>query len=236
MATFVLLHGAFHGAWCWSRVVPLLRAAGHRVFTPTQVGLGERAGEIHAGITIDQFADDVVDLLEGEDLTDVVLVGHSFGGNAITGAADRVPGRIRHLVYLDGTMVLPGRSSIEAAVPEVAAQRRAAGAATGGISVPAPEPEAFGVPAGPDADWVRSQLTPHPFGSMNTALTLRHPVGNGVPATYVFCTNPVYETLAWARDAARAMPGWHWREIDAGHDCMVTAPEATANILMEIAR
>ncbi len=236
MSTFVLLHGAFHGAWCWNRVAPLLRDAGHAVFTPTQTGLGDRAHLIHPGITLDTFVDDLVAVLETEELADVVLVGHSFGGYAITGAADRVPGRIRHLVYLDGVVPVPGKAPLDLSPPEVAAERRRSAAETGGIAIAAPDPGVFGVPPGPDADWLRRRMTPHPFGAMDTAMTLRHPPGNGLPRTYVACTDPSYAALAWARALVQAQPGWSWREIATGHDCMVTAPAETAALLMETAR
>lgn len=234
MTTFVLLHGAFHGAWCWARVAPLLRAAGHAVFTPTQTGLGDRAHLLHPGITLSTFVDDLVAVLETEELTGAVLVGHSFGGNAITGAAERVPHRIRHLVYLDAVVPRDGVAPLDSSVPEIAAERRALAARTGNLSVAPPEPAVFGVPEGPDAEWLRRRMTPHPFGALNTGIPLAQPPGNGLPATYVFCTDPIYGPLAWARDRARALP-WAWREIAAGHDCMVTAPEATAALLMEIA-
>ena len=235
MTTFVLLHGAFHGGWCWARVAPILRAAGHLVFTPTQTGLGERAHLLHPGITLATFVDDLVGVIEAEELTDAVLVGHSFGGNAIGGAAERVPGRIRHLVYLDAAVPRDGVSPLDLASPEVAEGRRRAAAATGGVSIPPPEPAMFGVPDGPDADWLRRRMTPQPLGSMDTALRLERPPGNGLPATYVFCTQPAYEPLSWAREIARAQAGWAWRDLAAGHDAMVTAPELTAALLMEIA-
>ena len=235
MTNFVLLHGAFHGAWCWERVTPLLREAGHSVWTPTQTGVGERAHELHPRITLDTFVDDLVAVLEGEDLSAAVLVGHSFGGHAITGAAERVPERIRQLVYLDAVFPRSGVAPLDGSLPEVAAERRALAARTGDLSIAAPEPAVFGVPEGPDAEWVRRRLTPHPFGSMNTALTLRHPVGNGLPATYVFCTDPAFEPLAPARAMARQQAGWTWRELATGHDAMVTAPRELAALLMEIA-
>ena len=234
MTTFVLLHGAFHGAWCWARVAPLLRAAGHTVFTPTQTGLGDRAHLLSKHITLATFVDDLVAVLETEELTDAVLVGHSFGGNAITGAAARVPNRIRHLVYLDAVIPEPGVAPLDAAVPEIAAERRALAAQTGNVSIAPPDPTVFGVPNGPDADWIRRRLTPQPFGAMNTGIAFEGPPGNNLPATYVFCTHPIYQSLEWARKRARALP-WAWREIAAGHDCMVTAAGLTADLLMEIA-
>ena len=108
MATFVLVQGSLHGGWCWKRVVPRLRSAGHDVFTPTLSGLGERVHLAHPGIDLDTHIQDVLGVLEYENLHDVVLVGHSYGTMVITGAADRLPGRIAHLVYLDGVMARDG--------------------------------------------------------------------------------------------------------------------------------
>ncbi len=235
MTTFLLVHGAFHGAWCWQRVTPLLEAQGHRVIAIDQTGLGARAHLLDPGITLTTFVDDVVHALEAEDLTDTVLVGHSFGGNAISGAADRVPERIRHLIYLDGSLPRSGVVPLDLALPEIAAERRARAAASGNLSIAQPEPATFGVPEGPDADWVRAHLQPHPFGSMNTALTLAHPLGNGRPCTYIECTEPSYPGLSWARAIARVQPGWHWHTLPTGHDAMVTAPRETAQRLIDIA-
>ena len=150
-------------------------------------------------------------------------------------AADRVPGRIRHLVFLDAVFPRSGVAPLDTSLPDVAAERRALAAQTGHLSVAPPDPAVFGVPEGPDAEWVRRHVTPHPFGSLNTAITLRHSVGNGLPATYVFCTDPVYGPLAGARAMARAQKGWAWRELATGHDAMVTAPQALAELLMEVA-
>ena len=113
--TFVLVHGAWHGGWCWSRVADRLRSAGHRVFTPTQTGLGERRHLLSKDITLDTFTADIVNAIEAEELSDIILVGHSFGGNAISGVADTIPGRIRHLVYLDSLMVEGGKAPFDTA-------------------------------------------------------------------------------------------------------------------------
>lgn len=231
--TFVLLHGAFHGGWCWSRVAGLLRARGHRVSTPTQTGLGERRHLLSPAITLDTFVDDLVEYIEAEELEAAVLVGHSFGGLAISGAADRIPDRIRQLVFLDSRILQPGLS-VEADSPGPMSEERRArmDPATGGV---APPDTTFGVPDGPDADWVRRRMTPHPHGTFTSPLRLDHPVGNGLPCAYVECTSPRLPSLAASAAWARAQPGWAWRELDACHDCMVTAPEATAAVLEELA-
>ena len=234
--TFVLLHGAFHGGWCWVRVADILRAAGHRVTTPTQTGLGERKHLMSKDITLETFVLDLVNHIESEDLSDVVLVGHSFGGMAITGAADRIPQRLRHLVYLDARVLEPGQTPLDVSIPKVREERiRTAQEFSGGLCVPPPKAESFGVPAGPDADWVDQHLTPHPMGTFTSTLALAHAIGNGLPCTYIACTEPLSEQLASSRVWARARPDWGWREIATGHDAMVSAPQELAGMLIEIA-
>ena len=235
MTTFVLLHGAFHGAWCWRDVARLLRASGHSVVTPTQTGLGERAHLLHRGITLETFVADLVGVLEAEELEQAVLVGHSFGGNAITGAAVRARARIRRLIYLDGVVPVSGESPLQGLSPQVAAERRRLAEQTGFTSVTPPDPAFFNVPPGPAADWVRRRMTPHPFGTFDSAIQFEGPPGNGLPCSYVACTEPVFLPLARSRELARAVPGWEWHELAASHDAMVTHPEPTAALLMQLA-
>src|SRR6266536_5517997 len=110
MANFILVHGGWFGAWCWYKVVPLLQAAGHSVYTPTLTGVGEQAALLAPEIGLDTHIQDVVNLIETNDLQHVILVGHSYSGMVITGVADRVPGRIAHLVYLDAAVPRDGQS------------------------------------------------------------------------------------------------------------------------------
>src|SRR5262245_47912163 len=118
--TYVLVHGAWHGAWCWRDVAAALRAKGHHVTTPTQTGVGERSHLMSRDITLDTFVADIVNHIETEELSDVILVGHSFGGVSITGAADRIPSRLRHLVYLDGVILQDGHNVFSTVPPDVA--------------------------------------------------------------------------------------------------------------------
>jgi pimeloyl-ACP methyl ester carboxylesterase len=233
---FVLVHGAWHGGWCWAHAAAMLRAAGHQVFTPTQTGLGERRHLMSKAITIDTFVADIAEVLVAEELHDVVLVGHSFGGLAISGVADRMPERLRHLIYLDALVVEGGRTAFDRLPPEVVAGRlQAAQDSSGGLSLPVPPPEAFGVTAEAESAWLRRRCTPHPLGSYTTPLTLKHPLCNGVPRSYVDCTTPVYPALDDVKAWLRGEPGWNWRTLEASHDAMVTAPAALAGLLMEIA-
>jgi pimeloyl-ACP methyl ester carboxylesterase len=228
---YVLIHGAWHGGWCWSRVADPLRAAGHRVFTPTQTGLGERSHLLSRDITLDTFIADVVNLLQAEDLHDVVLVAHSFGGISATGAADRVRERIRHIVYLDALILDHGLTVFDTMSPDfVASRRRLADETSGGLSLPVPNPASLGVTNAEDAAWLRAECTPHPLSTYESALILAHPIGNGLPATYVAVTPP-FAALADSRRYAQQRQDWRYVEIAAGHDAMVTSPRAVIKIL-----
>ncbi len=236
MANFVLVHGAWHGGWCWRRVADRLAAAGHRVFCPTLTGLGERAHLLTPAVGLDTHIEDVVGLLEAEELTDVVLVGHSYAGIVITGVADRAKARLRRLVYLDSAVVEDGHAWSGHALPEIAAERRRlAQQSSGGLSMPVPKAEVFGLRDAGDLAWVQRRLTPHPFRPFDQTMHWQHPVGNGVPKTYVECVDPAYANLAAVRDRYRGQPGWPFVTLKAGHDAMVSAPEETARLFLELA-
>jgi pimeloyl-ACP methyl ester carboxylesterase len=231
--TYVLVHGAWHGAWCWSHVATSLRQQGHQVFLPTQTGLGDRHHLMAADITLDTFVQDVVSAIEAEELRDVVLVGHSFGGLSISGAADRIPERVRHLVYLDSLILQPGHSVLDALPPEARAARRKA-FADAGHTIPAPAPSYFGVPDGPDADWVRRRMTPHPSGTWDSPLRLTRAPGLPGATTYISCTAPALKSVAAHAEYARGQSDWKVLELPTGHDAMVTAPEALSAMLAGI--
>ena len=232
--TYVLVHGAWHGGWCWKRVRHILEAAGHRVYTPTQTGLGERSHLLGPGITLDTFVQDICNVLVWEDLREVILVGHSFGGIAITGAADRERDRIAHLVYLDALVLQNGHSPFSVVGEEIAATRREqAVKASGGTWMPVPDPSAFGVVDPQDAAWLRARCTPHPILTYEDRLVLEGPVGAGLPVTYIAVTPP-YQPGQASRAFARAQPDWIYLEIEAGHDAMVTSPGPLAEALRQI--
>ena len=235
--TYVLVHGAWHGGWCWRDVADLLRIQGHRVTTPTQTGLGERRHLLGPDIVLDTFVADIVNHCDAEELDDVILVGHSLGGATITGVADRIGGRIRHLVYLDGVIIESGRSPFSMLPPETVAARRKLVASEGqGFFLPIPSPAVFGIADGhPRADWVRRRLTPHPAGTYESALTLAHPVGNGRPATYIACSDPFYANTEASRQWVKGRDGWTWIELASAHDAMILAPDEVARLLATIA-
>jgi pimeloyl-ACP methyl ester carboxylesterase len=241
---FVLVHGAWHGGWCWARVAPLLAAAGHRVLTPTCTGLGDRAHLLTPAIGLDTFIEDVAaaiamgeltDIAMGE-LTDVVLVGHSFAGSVISGVADRMAERIAHLVYLDATVLRSGQCPFDMIPPDVvAARRRAAAESSGGLTLPVPPASAFAVDDPADAAWLARHLRPHPLKTYEDPLRLEHPLGHDRPKTYIACAQPEYAVLAAVRAWVRAQPDWAFAQIATGHDAMVTAPELLAATLLRFA-
>ena len=231
----VLVHGAWHGAWCWDKLLPLLREKGFRVFTPTQTGVGERATELFKDISVDTFIQDISDFLTTHDLHDVVLVGHSFAGISISGVADRMPERIRHLVYLDALLLQSWQKVFDIIPPDMAAARRELAMQTSeGLSLPVLEPAAFGVTDEVDAQWVRDHCTPHPLSTYESPLHLSHPLGNGLPASYIAVT-PHYLATTSSRDYAKTRSDWQYMEIEAGHDAMVTSPAELCRLLENVA-
>lgn len=233
--TYVLLHGAFHGGWCWQRVADPLRAAGHRVFTPTQTGLGERAHLLHADIGITVFIQDLVNVIESEELRDIILVGHSFGGLAITGAADRLPDRIRHIVYLDAVVLQNGQSVYSTFPPQlVQARMKIAQDHDGGKSFPPFKPEAFAVTNPADQAWLARRLTAHPAKTYSEPITLKNPPAHGLKRTFVRCTKPLYPPVNASADWVRKQTGWNFVELAAGHDAMVTEPKELTELLLGI--
>jgi len=248
MATFVLVHGAWHGGWCWRDVADDLRRDGHRVFTPTMSGLGERSHQLSHDIDIDTHIADILNVFEWEELSDVVLVGHSYGGMVITGVADRARDRIGHLVYLDAFVPQDGDSSAtmtvrltqaggdDDAVEAEIARRRAAANANGGV--PPDTARMFDLPREPADrfDWVARRVVPHPVNTQITPVRLTNGGGDGLARTYILCTDASGPTPFMTQaKRIRSDDSWIYRELDTTHDAMVTEPGAVADLLLEAA-
>jgi pimeloyl-ACP methyl ester carboxylesterase len=233
---FVLVHGAWHGGWCWRRVAEALRAFGHVVCTPTLTGLGERAHLLRPGLTIEHFATDVANVIEAEELQQVILVGHSFAGGPISVVADRNPDLLKCLIYLDAVLLENGQSAFSKLEPGVVAQRiELAQESSEGLSIPPPPPAAFGVTEIHDVAWLRRRLTPQPLNCYQVPIRLNHPLGNGVKKTYIACTDPAYEPLVPTHEWVGRQKGWEYLEFASGHDAMVIRPEALAELLVDCA-
>jgi pimeloyl-ACP methyl ester carboxylesterase len=244
MANFVLVHGAWHGGWCWRRVVDALQAQGHRAFTPTLTGLGERAHLLSSLITLETHVSDVMNVIEAEELQDVVLAVHSYAGMLGTAVADRMPHRLRHLVYVDAVVPKPGESWSSTHTSAVREARLAAAKASADYSFPAPDPAVFGLDA-QDHAWVQRRQTPHPGHTYQAPLQFDPARVASVPRTFVDCVMPRLGTIDSIRPRVRDSNFWDgaWRggggmrvvELATGHDPMVSAPAELARLLLECA-
>jgi pimeloyl-ACP methyl ester carboxylesterase len=237
VATYVLVHGGGHGGWCYQPVARILRSAGHEVYAPTLTGLGERSHLLSPAIDLDMHIRDVVAVLFYEDLRDVILVGHSYGGMVITGVADRAADRVGRLVYLDAANPVNGQSLVDVAGP-VIEMTRPLGAVVDGVELvllPAPGAGAFyGVTDPDDAAWMDERLTGHPWRCFEQKLVLTDEAAySAIPQYHIVCTSTLAtrdpELVANARAQGRL-----W-DIDTGHDLMLTEPEAVADRLLQVA-
>lgn len=236
MATYVLVHGAGHGGWCYQRVARRLRGAGHEVHTPSLTGLGERAHLLTPDVGLDTHIADIVSLLEHEDLHDVILAGHSYGGIVVTGAADRAPGRVAQLVYLDAAILQDGES-LYGVTPALAAMRAGMKTVNGIDLVLWPDdPIAhaiYGVTDEADWAWMRGRLHPHPWRTFTDTLRLADPVAVArLPRTVINCPGTLEKRVGESLDRYRV--GDRVWEIDTGHDLMITEPGKTAEMLLRL--
>jgi len=238
MATFVLVHGAWHGGWCWRKVAPLLRAGGHAVHAPTLTGLGERVHLATRQVGLDTHVRDVLNVLTFEELSEAVLVGHSYGGLVIAGVAEQAPERLAHLVYLDALVPDDGQSCLDLFGPAARASVEAMVRSRGeGWWVPLdvePTLDHYGVVDPAERRWMAERLVPHPWKTLDDRLRLPTGRGRALPRTFVLCTRGRSSPGQGAERAQRE-PGWRFREIDTGHDAMVTAPRELADLLLEAA-
>ena len=237
MATYVLVHGGGHGGWCWRRLAAILRQARHDVYTPTLTGLGERAHLLNSSINLDTHITDVVGVLEVEDLNDVILVGHSYGGMVVTGVADRASDRIGRLVYLDAANPKDGQSLVDVAGEHILAIRPFGRVVDDVELVLFPDPEIvklYGVTDPDDVAWMVERLTPHPWKCFEQPLRLTNEDELwAIPQFHIVCSSTVATRDPQMIEKARA-DGRFW-EIDTGHDLMITEPQWVADALLEVA-
>jgi pimeloyl-ACP methyl ester carboxylesterase len=234
MATFVLVHGAWHGGWCWSRVRRVLQSGGHQVHTPTLSGLCERSHLLSREIGLTTHVADVANLISWEGLEDVVLCGHSYGGCVISGVAHRERQRISALVYLDAFILEDGQSLLATLPPE---QREAnlelARQAGEGWKIPPIPAAAFNVNEA-DRDWVDRQCTPQPLLTFTESLELPHGLPESARKSFVYASGWGDTPFAHFRTVARHQ-GWSISDLDCGHDVMLDQPDQVAERLLAAA-
>jgi len=232
VVTFVLVHGSFHGGWCWERVESSLRSAGHDVYTPTLTGLGDRSHLAHPRAGLSLNVADVGQLFDYETLDDVVLVGHSYGGLVVSGVAEACANQISDIVYLDGFLPDHGQSAWDI-IPEGKEQweRKAKESGAGWLVPPVDPVDMYGVSDPVDARWLREKMVPTPLYTHEEPLHAPEERRKKLPQAYISCRQ--YEIFKpMARKAKRE--GIRYYELDTGHDAMVTAPEELTTILLDI--
>jgi pimeloyl-ACP methyl ester carboxylesterase len=226
LATFVLVHGAWHGSWCWQRVRKALQQLGHEVFTPTLTGVGERSHLLTQNVDLETQTSDVLNLIRWEGLSDFVLCGHSYGGMVVTGAADLVPERIRSLVYLDAFVPEHGERLVDFA--PISADQIVDGWKVRPIGA-----EIFGVnPA--DRAWVDSQCTVQSIACFQQPVQLTGGLARIKRVSYAYASGWAGHQSPFRPffDKAKAR-GWRTSEIACGHDIMLDRPDVTTALLLD---
>lgn len=237
MSVFVLVHGAWHGGWCWKRVRRALQARGHEVFTPTLTGVADRSHLLSPQVNLETHIADVVNLIRWEELSDVVLCGHSYGGCVISGVADRIPDRIGALVYLDAFLLENGQSLHDTLpAPMRESQLEQASNSAEGWMVPPISAEAFHVNA-QDLDWVNRQCTMQPLATFQQPLHFEQPpqltgkIAGIENVTFILAGGWEPSPFAHFYDRAKAK-GWRTVTMKSGHDVMLDLPEELAQELL----
>jgi pimeloyl-ACP methyl ester carboxylesterase len=228
MATLVLVHGSCHGGWCWKKVIPLLK--NHRVYTPTLTGLGEKCHLLREDIDLNTHILDIVQVFEYEELDDVILVGHSYGGMIISGVAEQVPDKIRRLVYLDGYIPEDGKTAFDL-IPglEDEYKKRALNNQGKEWLVQPYDPTVWGVTNTDDIVWMNRHLSPMPLHTHDQPTRINNPATQKILKTYISCTE--YKNFHFMAERAKLQTGWDYHELKTGHDAMITVPNELVQVL-----
>lgn len=231
--TFVLIHGAWHGGWCWRRVADRLEQHGHKVFTPTLTGVGERSHLLSHDINLGTHITDIVNVFRWEDLSDVCLVAHSYGGWPVSGALEQVLERVSSVVFLDAFVPQDGERGVDLS-PDHSRKALFEALEKGTPGRPAPKAEMFHVNE-KDRAWVDSKTTPHPVGVALQPIKLSGARERVARKTYIRALTDPTPAFDNALAAAKADPTWNTFEVACGHDVMVDEPDRLVEILLEVA-
>lgn len=234
--TFVLVHGANQGGWCWRYLATELRARNYRVYTPTLTGLGERHHLLSPEISLQTHIDDIVNVIESEELQDIVLVGHSYGGTVVTGVCDRLRERITEVVFLDANTPNNGEATIpglNAAIVEKATGEPM----QDGYLVPPMDPASLGIePDDLNYAWLQRRMTAQPIDTLTEPLILTNNGTAGMRRSFVL-TTPKEKLRPFALKRLEEIEtdaSWNYTELLVGHEAMVSAPCEVASLLIEL--
>ncbi len=236
MADFVLVHGAWHGGWCWRRVVEILATKGHRVYAPSLTGLGDRTHLLTADVGLASHVDDVLAVIETEELREVVLCAHSYGGAVATQVADRMPGKIGALVFLDALLPEDGRSLLDLNTPErrQAILSRVVETPHGSV-IPAAPAIIYALASPNDVAWVDRRCVPQALRSFADPAVVTG-AWRQIPVLAYACTLR-FQPTDFRDIAAQLAADGHFRvsELDCGHDAMIDVPDDVARLLLSCA-
>lgn len=232
--TFVLIHGAWHGGWCWKLLASRLRERGHEVFTPTMTGLGERSHLLSKDVNLDTHIQDIVNVFEWENITDATLVLHSYAGWPGSGAVEKVAERLKALVYLDAFVPKDGQSNLDMQTPDNAKLLKEK-TANGDISRPCPPATNFTIQNPDHVAWVDDKMTPQPIAVSFQNIKLSGARERVPTKAYIRGgkhSQPVFDTFL---AQAEADPTWQAWNLNCGHHVMLDMPEELADILEKLA-
>jgi len=232
LATIVLAHGAWSSAWAWKKMRPLMAAAGHAFFTPSYTGLGERAHLASPSNDLETHIADVLGVITCEDLRDVVLIGHSYGGMVATAVADRARGRLAKLIYLDAFVPGNGQALLDFE-PDEQRRRMLDSVASGDGWRVTPNPIPPDTSAA-DVEWITKFRLPQSVKCFQQPIRLKAELT--LPRAYIHCTRYA-DKKPFAQFAERYdnAAGWNLCELDASHSPNITAPAALMALLQRIA-
>lgn len=233
MTTYVLVHGSCHGGWCWKKLTPLLRQKGHKVYTPTLTGLGERSRLVNKSIGLDTHIFDTVQVLEYEDIDEVVLVGHSYGGLVIGGVTEKVPQRVQRLVFLDAYIPQDNKSAFDVipGLETIYNERRLKEQGKEWL-VASYEPEEFGVTDPDDIKWMSTRLSPMPWHTHDQPIRITNARAKTLPKSFVCFSEFGYSLF----NSQKSKTGWDYHELMRGHDAMITVPKELLELLESIGK
>lgn len=235
--TFVLIHGSWHGGWCWRPVVNILEGNGHKVYAPSLAGLADRSHLLAPTVNLDTHITDIVNLFKWEDIENACLVGHSYAGWPLSGAAEKLEGKITSIVFVDAFLPENGQRHVDLTSEAQrktmleAVERKEAGR-------PVPKAEAFKIIDPKNTAWVQSKMTPHPTATAASVAALTGARDRIPRKTYIRATGYPQANFDRYYAACKADNSWKTFEFapsESGHDVMVDAPQRLAEILLQVA-
>ncbi len=237
MSTFVLVHGGFSGGWCYGRVARQLREGGHQVFTPTMTGLGERSHLLSANVGLQTHIQDIINVILWEDLDDIILAGHSYGGSIITAVTERLPDRVAALVYIDAVVPVDGVPIVDQIGPVLEHYVENVPLVCDGLAVPLPVLPPGHMNNSEAEAWTQAKATPHPVRTLRESLHITGSYRDTPQRLAFIYASAKGRSANWGYERYRGEPKCAVYPLDnTGHNIMVDQPDELVSILVETAQ